>query len=112
MPAMNLETVAEKIQGTRISDMSKEQLMELFEAIARRAADNALKSVGLNDEDALKDIRDMRDLLKGYRVVRKGALQQLGRIAMWIVVLSMMGLVYNSKTTTEIVKVLPTLTGG
>ena len=86
--------------------------MELFEAIARRAADNALKSVGLNDEDALKDIRDMRDLLKGYRVVRKGALQQLGRIAMWIVVLSMMGLVYNSKTTTEIVKVLPTLTGG
>ena len=109
---MTLEAVTEKLRGTPISNMSREELIELFGAIAQRAADKALEKVGLHDEDAVKDIRDMRDLLKGYRVVRKGALQQLGRVVMWIVVLSIMGLVYNSKTTTEIVKVLPTLTGG
>lgn len=101
---MTLETVTEKLVGTKISDMSREELMELFGAIAQRAADNALKSVGLHDEFALNDMRDLRSLLSGYRVVRKGALQRLGQIIMWVFVLSIMGLIYNSKTTAELIK--------
>ena len=101
---MTLETVTEKLVGTKISDMSREELMELFGAIAQRAADNALKSVGLHDELALNDMRDLRSLLSGYRVVRKGALQRLGQIIMWVFVLSIMGLIYNSKTTAELIK--------
>ena len=101
---MNLESVTERLQGTKISDMSREELIELFGAIAQRAADNALKSVGLHDEFALNDMRDLRSLLSGYRVVRKGALQRLGQIIMWVFVLSIMGLIYNSKTTAELIK--------
>lgn len=103
---MTLETVTEKLQGTKISDMSKDELFELFGAIAQRAADNALKSVGLHDESALSDVRDLRNLLSGYRVVRKGALQKLGSVIMWVAILSVMGLLYNSKTTSEIIKLV------
>lgn len=103
---MNLETVTEKMQGTKISDMSRDDLMELFGAIAQRAADNALKSVGLHDEAAMNDMRDLRDLLRGYRIVRKGALQKIGSIIVWVLVLSVMGLIYNSKTTSELVKIV------
>ena len=85
--------------------------MELFGAIAQRAADNALKSVGLHDEFALNDIRDLRSLLSGYRVVRKGALQRLGQIIMWVFVLSIMGLIYNSKTTAELIKAFAAMGG-
>ena len=101
---MNLEAVTERLQGTKISDMSKDELIDLFSAIAQRAADNALKSVGLHDEFALNDMRDLRDLLKGYRIVRRGALQKLGSIIMWVAILSIMGLLYNSKTTAELIK--------
>src|SRR5258707_1162301 len=103
---MNLENVTEKLQGVRISDMTKDELMELFGAIAQRAADNALQSVGLSDGEALNDVRDMRDLLRGYKVVRKGALQKIGSIIVWVIVLSIMGVIYNSKTTAEIVKLV------
>lgn len=108
---MNLETVTERLHGTRISDMSKDELIELFGAVAQRAADNALKSVGLHDESALTDMRDLRSLLSGYRVVRKGALQKLGQVLMWIAILSIMGLIYNSKTTAEIVKAVAAMGG-
>lgn len=108
---MTLETVTEKLVGTKISDMSREELMELFGAIAQRAADNALKSVGLHDEFALNDMRDLRSLLSGYRVVRKGALQRLGQIIMWVFVLSIMGLIYNSKTTAELIKAFAAMGG-
>ena len=101
---MTLENVIEKLQGTRISDMTKEELVELFGAIAQRAAYDALKSVGLDDKDAINDMKDMRNLLAGYRVVRKGALQRIGSIVGWIIVFGILGVIYNSKTTTEIVK--------
>ena len=105
-PNTNLETVTEKLQGVRISDMSKDELMELFGAIAEQAADNALNSVGLSDPEALNDVRDIRDLLRGYRIVRKGALQKLGSIIVWVIVLSIMGLMHNHKTTAELVKLV------
>lgn len=106
LAGQNLENVTERLQGTKISDMSRDDLVELFGAIAQRAADNALQSVGLHDEGALNDVRDIRDLLRGYRIVRKGALQKVGSIIVWVIVLSIMGLIYNSKTTAEIVKLV------
>lgn len=108
----NLENVTSRLQGVKISDMTREELIELFGAIAQRAADNALKSVGLSDENAMRDMNDMRDLLRGYRVVRKGALQRIGSMIGWMLILSVMGLVYNSKTTTEIIKLMAARVGG
>jgi hypothetical protein len=108
---MILEEVVEKIQGKRTADMTRNELVELFSAIAEHGATNALKRVGLHDDYAISDIKDLRDLLKGYRVVKKSALQQFGRIIIWILVLLAMSLLYNSGTTKEIVKaVAPILT--
>ena len=112
MSNASLEEVTDRLQGTKLSDMTRGELLEFLGAIAQRGADNALRGVGLGDEDALLDIRNLRDLLRGYRVVRKGALQQLGKVIVWIFVLSVMGMLYNSKTTTEIVKAVQPLIGG
>lgn len=41
-----------------------------MEDIAERAARKALASVGLDDEKAGRDLRDLRDLLTAWREVR------------------------------------------
>ena len=40
----------------------------------------ALADIGLHDEQAAADIRDMRSLIDGYRIARKGFLSAFGKI--------------------------------
>lgn len=51
----------------------------LLEAAAERGARKALSGVGLGDDDAPDHIRGLRDLFAMYRVVRNGALKQIGQ---------------------------------
>jgi len=51
--------------------MTKLELEQLVERSARRGAKEALASIGLHDEDAGKDIRDLRQLIDGWRDVKK-----------------------------------------
>jgi hypothetical protein len=59
--------------------MPREALEALVEDAAERGAKKALSSVGLGDEDAPDHIRGLRDLFAMYRVVRNGALKQIGQ---------------------------------
>jgi hypothetical protein len=45
----------------------------------RAGAKKALATVGLGDEEAPEHIRGLRDLFTMYRVVRNGALKQIGQ---------------------------------
>lgn len=51
--------------------MTKLELEQLVERSARRGAKEALSSIGLHDEDAGKDIHDLRQLIDGWRDVKK-----------------------------------------
>jgi len=51
----------------------------LLEA-ATRGAKEALRSVGLNDENAQGDLRDLRGLLASWKEVRKSALQAVVKL--------------------------------
>lgn len=51
------------------------QLQKLLEEAAEKGASNALKSIGLSDENAFTDIRELRSLMTSWREVRKSALQ-------------------------------------
>jgi len=51
--------------------MTKLELEQLVERSARRGAKEALASIGLHDEDAGKDIHDLRQLIDGWRDVKK-----------------------------------------
>jgi len=51
--------------------MTKLELEQLVERSARRGAKEALSSIGLHDETAGKDIHDLRQLIDGWRDVKK-----------------------------------------
>ena len=52
-------------------NLTPEELEDMLDRAARRGAREALKSLGLQDEDAHKDIHEMRTLLEAYRDTKK-----------------------------------------
>lgn len=59
--------------------MPRAALEALVEDAAERGASKALAKVGLDDDKAPDHIRGLRDLFVMYRVVRNGALKQIGQ---------------------------------
>lgn len=59
--------------GLTMSDikLSPEELEEMLDNAARRGAKEALRSIGLLDDDAAKDIIEMRSLLEAWRDTRR-----------------------------------------
>ena len=51
--------------------LTPEDLEEMLDNAARRGAKEALRSIGLLDDDAQKDIIEMRSLLEAWRDTRK-----------------------------------------
>lgn len=51
--------------------LSPDELEEMLDNAARRGAKEALRSIGLLDDDAHKDITEMRSLLEAWRDTRK-----------------------------------------
>jgi 2-iminoacetate synthase ThiH len=51
--------------------LSPEELEAMLDRAARRGAKEALTSIGLLDEDAHRDITEMRSLLDAWRDTRK-----------------------------------------
>lgn len=52
-------------------NISPEELEAMLDRAARRGAKEALRSIGLLDDDAHKDITEMRSLLEAWRDTRK-----------------------------------------
>ena len=55
--------------------LSQVELEALIDSAAKKGAKEALESVGLHDESAGGDIRDLRSLIDGWRTVKKTALR-------------------------------------
>ena len=51
--------------------LTMEQIEEMLDKAARRGAKRALRSIGLLDDDAAKDIIEMRNLIEAWRDTRK-----------------------------------------
>ena len=51
--------------------LTSEELEEMLDNAARRGAKEALRSIGLLDDDAAKDIIEMRNLIEAWRDTRK-----------------------------------------
>lgn len=59
--------------------LTPEQLEVLLESAAERGARKALERVGLHDEEAPGDVRDLRGLLGAWRTVRTSILSTVGK---------------------------------
>ena len=55
-----------------MSSMTPEELEDMLDRAAKRGATAALREVGLHDDDARKDIQEMRSLLEAWRDTRRG----------------------------------------
>ena len=53
-------------------NLTTEELEDMLDRAAKRGATAALREVGLHDDDARKDIQEMRSLLEAWRDTRKG----------------------------------------
>lgn len=66
----------------RAVTISRDELDAILESAVERGAMKALERVGLHDEDpakAAKDIGDLRDLIDGWRTVKRSALNSIGK---------------------------------
>lgn len=69
---------------TEAITITRTELDDLLEAAAERGARKALGYVGLHDDKAPDDVRQLRELLGMYRIVRNGALKQFGQAMMLV----------------------------
>lgn len=87
-----LTRILDKYTGKTINQLTWEEFNELMGAVAERGGHEALKKLGLSDDDAIRDIRDVRDLIKGYRVVKSTVWTQIVKVGvaaltLWFVIL-------------------------
>ena len=54
-----------------MSQLTPEELEAMLDRAAKKGAAEALRSLGLQDEDAAGDIRDMRSLIDAWRMSKK-----------------------------------------
>jgi hypothetical protein len=62
------------VADDRIIEISPSDLEVMLDEAAERGAKQALRSMGLNDDAAQNDLRDLRGLLASWREVRKSAM--------------------------------------
>jgi len=60
--------------------LTHDELEEMLDRAARRGAKEALRSIGLLDDDAHKDITEMRSLLEAWRDTRKSIWSTVTRL--------------------------------
>ena len=60
--------------------LSPEELEEMLDRAARRGAKEALRSIGLLDDDAHRDITEMRSLIEAWRDTRKSIWSTITRL--------------------------------
>ena len=103
----NLHRAIDAFHGKKICDLNQDELNTFLSAIAERGAYNALQQVGLGDADAGPDIRDLRDLMKGYRFAKKtiwsATLIQFGKIVGIVLTLWLLGIVFRGTEEAKVI---------
>lgn len=61
--------------------LTSEEVEDMLDRAARRGAKEALRSIGLLDEDAQKDIIEIRGLLEAWRDTRKSIWSTVVKLA-------------------------------
>jgi len=54
-----------------MADLTEEQIEAMLDRAAKKGASQALRELGLQDEDAASDIKEMRGLLDAWRLTKR-----------------------------------------
>jgi len=74
--------------------LSPEELEAMLDRAARRGAKEALASIGLLDEDAHRDVTEMRGLLEAWRDTRKSVWTTVIRVSTTALLIFIAGAVW------------------
>lgn len=74
--------------------LSHEELEEMLDRAARRGAKEALRSIGMLDDNAQKDIVEIRGLLEAWRDTRKSFWMTVVRVSTAALLAFMAGAVW------------------
>lgn len=75
-------------------NLSPDELEAMLDRAARRGAKEALRSIGLLDSDAHRDITEMRSLLEAWRDTRKSIWTTVIRISTSAILVFIAGAVW------------------
>ena len=83
-------------------DIKSEEFKLMLEAAAEKGAKKALADVVLSDEEAIHDVHELRDLLDGWREVKKAVGQTVAKFLTTLVLAAIAAaLAVNVYTTGE-----------
>ncbi len=106
----DFESILSRYGGSNFCQLPAHKQADYMGAIAQRGAYHALKAVGLSDAEAAGDIRDIRDLLRGLRVVRRAAwttvLLAAGRVLGWAAMIALAAIFMRGKDAQDIARIL------
>jgi hypothetical protein len=60
--------------------MTEQELELLLDRAAKKGAQEALKSIGLSDENAYQDMKEVRNLLDAWRATKQTVGQTIARV--------------------------------
>lgn len=76
--------------------LTTDELEDMLDRAARRGAKEALRSIGLLDDDAQRDINEMRSLLEAWRDTRKSVRVTATRVITTALLVFISGAVWMS----------------
>lgn len=74
-----------------ITSLTDDQLERMLDRAAKRGAAEALRAVGLQDDDAGSDIREVRDLLSAWRATKRAVWTQVIKMFVTLLVVATAG---------------------
>jgi|GEM_PF-4530954 len=57
-----------------------QQLSAMMEAAAKKAVEHAFEQIGLGDDEARRDLSEIRSLIDAYRTVKRSIFATLGQL--------------------------------
>lgn len=79
-----------------VIQVSAAELEILLAAAAGKGATEALQRLGLHDEAASRDMRELRDLIEAWRSAKRGAFQTIGKLVAVALLGAVAALIGNS----------------
>ena len=73
----------------QIQGLTREELVVMLHEAAEHGATNALKKIGLSDDDAIHDVRELRNLLDSWRSTKT----QVWKTTIGVVTVAILGFI-------------------
>ena len=80
--------------NNRLERRSEDQIEAIIHRAAKAAAKEALRDIGLQDDNAIHDVKELRDLLDSWREIRKSVAHTAIKIITMAVLSALLAGVY------------------